>query len=63
MLNMMISHKLMDVICNGLIGTLASAMIYFRAFCFVCIVRAFARKLFINENSMFPLKLKSKFKF
>jgi hypothetical protein len=36
MLNLMISHRLANVICNGLIGTLASAMICFRVFCFVC---------------------------
>jgi hypothetical protein len=35
-LNLMISHRLADFICNGLIGTLASAMICFRAFCFIC---------------------------
>jgi hypothetical protein len=33
MLNLMISHKLANVICKSLIGTLASVMIYFRAFC------------------------------
>jgi hypothetical protein len=40
-LNLMISHRLADVICNGLIGTLASVMICFRmrmvySFCSVC---------------------------
>ena len=36
MLDLMISYRLADIICNGLIGTLASAMICFRVFCFVC---------------------------
>jgi hypothetical protein len=36
MLNLMISHRLADVICNCLIGTLVSVMICFKAFCFVC---------------------------
>jgi hypothetical protein len=35
-LNLMINHRLADVICNDLIGTLASVIICFRAFCFVC---------------------------
>jgi hypothetical protein len=54
MLNLMISHKLADVICNGLIGTLASAIICFKAFCSVC--KSFRSRYFINENCMFPLK-------
>jgi hypothetical protein len=36
MLNLMISHRLANAICNDLIRTLASAMIYFKAFCSIC---------------------------
>jgi ABC-type uncharacterized transport system permease subunit len=36
MLNLMINHRLADVICNSLIGTLTTTMICFKAFCFIC---------------------------
>ena len=51
MLNVMVSHRLADVICNGLIETLTLAMICFRAF---------ARDFFMNENDTFFLKKKKK---
>jgi hypothetical protein len=53
----MISHRLMNVICNNLIEILAFTMICFRVF-FYFFVRAFARYLFINENDIFSLKKK-----
>jgi hypothetical protein len=50
MLNLMISHKLADVIYNDLIETLTSVIICFRAFYFVC--KSFCSQVFMNENDI-----------